>query len=272
MKYNININQLVLSKTNLDLIDCAIIDYIYYYCNSKNEKIESQRIKNEKGIWTWINYQTLLGDMPLIKIKSSGALTPRIKKIEQEGYIETFRQGNQKLFIKLNSKIDELFIETNRAVHENEQSCSPERTNNNTINNYTKNIEYIFEYWNKQKIIVHSKLTDKIKTKIKSALKDYKKDQIFLAIRKYKMVLAGPEYFWTYQWSLDKFLHRGLTDFVDSPIDKWKKSNGFEKPKKRKVYFNGDPVVKKNGKQWVIQNGDWREFVGDEKELVIKFE
>jgi len=137
MKYNININQLVLSKTSFDLIDCAIIDYIYYYCNSKNEKIENQRIKNEKGIWTWINYQTLLRDMPLIKIKSLGALTPRIKKIEQEGYIKTFRQGNQKLFIKLNSKIDELFIETNRTVHENEQSCSPKRTNNNTIDNNT---------------------------------------------------------------------------------------------------------------------------------------
>ena len=130
----------------------------------------------------------------------------------------------------------------------------------------------IFNYWNKQKIIVHSKLTDKMKTKIKSALKDYEKDKIFLAIRKYKMVLAGSEYFWTYLWSLDQFLQRGLTDFFDSPVDKWKKSNGFEKPKKRRIYFQGDSVVEKDGKRWVIQNGEWKEFCGEEKDLVVKFE
>jgi len=136
MKYNININQKVLSETSLDLFDCAILDYIIFYCGSTNKKIEKQRIRNEEGVWTWINYQTLLKDMPLLRIKSSGALTPRIKKMEKEGYFTTFRQGNQKLFIRMNEKIDELFIEVNEAIHENEQlpvkSYSRRRTNNNT--------------------------------------------------------------------------------------------------------------------------------------------
>jgi len=140
MKYSININQLVLSETKLDLIECAILDYLYFYCNSTNEKIEKQRVRDERGTLTWINYQTLLKDMPLLKIKSSGALTPRIKKIEKEGFITTYRERNQKLFIKMNDKMDKLFIKTNRAIHENEQlpskSCSRKRTNNNTIDNY----------------------------------------------------------------------------------------------------------------------------------------
>ena len=44
------------------------------------------------------------------------------------------------------------------------------------------------------------------------------------------------------------------------------------KPKKRKVYFQGDPVYEKKGKQWVVSNGEWREFVGEQKDLEIKFE
>lgn len=145
MKYNININQSILSKTNLDLVEGAILDYVYFYCNSLNKKIDSQRIKDEFGTWTWINYQTLLKDMPLLRIKSSGALTPRIKSIEDAGYIETRREGNQKLFIRLTDKTDELFIETNRAIHQNkqlhEESCSRTRTNNNTIDNNTSDKE-----------------------------------------------------------------------------------------------------------------------------------
>ena len=136
MKYNIQINQEVLSETNLDIIDGAILDYLHVYCSSPNKKIDKQRIKDDDGDWTWINYQTLLKDMPLLKIKSSGALTPRIKRIEAVGYIETYRKGNQKLFIRLTEKIDELFIKKNSSIHEDEQvsgkSYSPKRTNYNT--------------------------------------------------------------------------------------------------------------------------------------------
>lgn len=137
MKYNININQLILADTSLDIIDSAIIDYLYFYCNSINEKIENHRIRDETGVWTWVNYGTILEDMPLLRIKSTASLTPRIKKIEDAGFISTKRVDNQKLFIKLNSSIDELFIKTNRAVRETKQSYSVTRTNNNTIDNTT---------------------------------------------------------------------------------------------------------------------------------------
>jgi len=135
MKYTITINQAVLAETSLDLLDAAILDYLYVYCNSLNEKIEAQRIRDETGTWTWVDYGTILKDLPLLRIKSTGALTPRIQRIEAEGFISTRREANQKLFIKLNSKVDELFIKLNRAGHETKQSYSPKRTNNNTIDN-----------------------------------------------------------------------------------------------------------------------------------------
>lgn len=137
MKYTININQLALAKTGLDIVDAAILDYLYVYCNSRNEKIEAQRVDG----WTWINYSALIEDMPLLGIKSPGAITPRIKKLERAGFISTNRLKHQKLFMKMNSQVDELFIETNSrpggAIHQNEQSYSPSRTNNNTTDDNT---------------------------------------------------------------------------------------------------------------------------------------
>jgi len=136
MKYNININQLVLSETNLDIIDCAILDYLIFICSSASVKIEKQRKNTENGSYTWVNFNKLLEDMPLLRIKSKGALTPRLRKIEEEGYISIILE-QRKLFIKMNDKVDEVFIQMNKGVHTNEQRCSPKRTNNNTIDNNT---------------------------------------------------------------------------------------------------------------------------------------
>lgn len=148
MKYNININQLVLSDTQLDLIDCAILDWLITFCNSSNQKIQDKR----KNGMTWIDYGQLLKDMPLLRIKSKGALTPRFKKIEDSGYISVKLDVGSKVYIALTDKVDELFFAP--SVHENEQNRSPKRTvtvheNETTIildNNYTKNIYSHEEY------------------------------------------------------------------------------------------------------------------------------
>lgn len=130
MKYFINVNQLILAEhKNLDIKDAAILDYIYFYCNSQNVKIVKNRVCENNFCWTWINYNTLLKDMPLLRLKSVGTLTPRIDRLKKAGYIRTKRLGNQKLYFRTTQKIDELFIKMNRAVQENEQSCSFKRTN-----------------------------------------------------------------------------------------------------------------------------------------------
>ena len=50
-----------LSKTDFDLVDGAILDYLYFICNSKNEKIAEQRING----YTWVDYNKILSDIPL---------------------------------------------------------------------------------------------------------------------------------------------------------------------------------------------------------------
>ena len=104
MKYFININQLILSKTKLTLTDAAILDWIVAICNSKNKKIEEQRIDD----MTWINYTALLIDMPLLKSSSKITVSRAIKAITEAGYIQTKRINNQRLYATLTPKIDTL--------------------------------------------------------------------------------------------------------------------------------------------------------------------
>lgn len=146
MKYNININQKVLHTSKLDMLDCAILEWLNVICKSPNKNIEQKRIEG----MTWVDYSTLLADMPLLRIKSKSALTPRLKRIEADGFIITKIIGNgstKKMYVSLTDKIDSLFIEnnhsfvlTNQLVHENERQLVHENehiiilnTNHNTM-------------------------------------------------------------------------------------------------------------------------------------------
>lgn len=100
---------------------------------------------------------------------------------------------------------------------------SDEHTNNNdnNYNNDNKDIySEIFEFWNSKEIIQHKKLTDKMKTKIKSVLKDYDVDTLKEIISTYAEIIHDDKYYFTYKWSLEDFLQRGLKQFEKSDIAK----------------------------------------------------
>ena len=103
MQYSININQLVLAKTTLDSLDSIILAYLIVICDSDAPSIE----KNRKNKHTWVNYNHLLKEMPLLRIKSAGAITPRIKKIKENGFILTQKTGNR-LYVELTNKTKKL--------------------------------------------------------------------------------------------------------------------------------------------------------------------
>ncbi|MDD5069049.1 MAG: hypothetical protein PHN89_05655, partial [Candidatus Pacebacteria bacterium] len=102
--------------------------------------------------------------------------------------------------------------------------------------------------------MVHQKMTDKIRTKIRMALKEYNKEEIIGAIEKYATVINNPGYFWTYKWTLPDFLQRGLLRFKDTPIENFK-TKTFDKPKKVKLSYRGEQVIESRGKMWVIHKG-----------------
>ncbi len=95
----------------------------------------------------------------------------------------------------------------------------------------------IFETYNNQNIIVHRKLTDKIKKAINKALRNDEEDIILKAIERYGQAFEDREYkFCTYKMTLDKFLTQdnGYMDWLDEG-QKWinymdSKNKSGEKP------------------------------------------
>ncbi|HZK34146.1 MAG TPA: hypothetical protein VFD33_02395 [Bacillota bacterium] len=75
--------------------------------------------------------------------------------------------------------------------------------------------ESIYNHWNSKKIIVHRKLDDKTKRKIKAVLKDYSEDEIKTTIDNYDVILKDDKYYWSYRWTLWDLLHKGLETFKD---------------------------------------------------------
>ena len=73
------------------------------------------------------------------------------------------------------------------------------------------------EKWNAEDIVKHKKVTTRMKKTIDKALKnaDYTELEIFTAFKNYATILKAPQYFWTYQWTMEDFLNRGLHKFVD---------------------------------------------------------
>ena len=125
----------------MDLMDSAILNYLIVICNSKNEKIEEKRI----GGFTWVNYMKIIRDMPLLRIKSKGAITPRLHRIAENGYI-TIKIIKQRMYINLTAKVDELFMEMNtskesaQTVHENRQISIHQTEHDNNTNSYKNNV------------------------------------------------------------------------------------------------------------------------------------
>ena len=148
MKYSININQIVLAKTKLDIKDAAILDYLKSFCMSDDKKVKQLTI-TEKGIdyrYTWINFNHLIGEMPLLRIKNKASISQRIKKIEEEGFIKIFRAPDRNLYVRLMPKIKEL--EFSEGVSKNKQGVSLNKQGVFVKTNSTNNISFKHNYNN----------------------------------------------------------------------------------------------------------------------------
>lgn len=73
----------------------------------------------------------------------------------------------------------------------------------------------MFEYWNKKGIIEHKQLNDKIILAINTALSNYSSDDICKAIDNYAIILTNDKYYWTYKYTLNEFIEKGLDKFID---------------------------------------------------------
>jgi len=89
----------------------------------------------------------------------------------------------------------------------------------------------IFDHWNQQDIIKHRAMTKAVKGHLNSALVNYSQDEVTQAIDNYAKILASPEHYFKYKWTLKDFLTRGLDKFYDWKVcdaNYAKGDNGYE--------------------------------------------
>ncbi|MFA6253064.1 MAG: hypothetical protein WCV69_02245 [Patescibacteria group bacterium] len=87
--------------------EALILDYLIGMCTSENEKIDAQRVDG----YTWVNYEKIITDNPLLRAKTKGPITTKIKKLEGYGFIETKNirfYGLPRKFIRLTELSEEL--------------------------------------------------------------------------------------------------------------------------------------------------------------------
>ena len=101
MQYSININQLVLADTTLDLLDSAILMYLRtaYTFTDSNAKRNGHAP---------LDCDDLIETLPLLRIKNVGSIIPRVNRIEENGFI-TIQKIKNELYFKPTPKVDTLF-------------------------------------------------------------------------------------------------------------------------------------------------------------------
>jgi len=121
MKHTITINQkrVVELKYDLDLKDCAILEWLFWFCNSKSLKIK----RNENGkAMVLLDY--IIQEMPLLQIKEEDSMSRRLVALEKKGFIEreisnytetTMKDQainwNRRLFVGTTNKLETLFFD-----------------------------------------------------------------------------------------------------------------------------------------------------------------
>ncbi|MGC9100876.1 MAG: replication protein [Caldisericum sp.] len=129
---------------------------------------------------------------------------------KKNSYKETSKETNYKEILKKHAYISH-DSENSQISSLNEEGKIPPRVPPSPP---VEDVKHVLDYWNACNIIRH-KDTEKIRKKIRAALKVYTVEELEGAIRNYAYVLSNPQkFFWTHKWQLKDFLDRGVDRFL----------------------------------------------------------
>jgi len=120
VKYSINVNQVGVAEAGLadktDLVDWSLLDYILSWSTNPS----AQRL----GDAVWVNYKHFIVEMPLLGLKTKGAVANRIEKLRKLDLIRTKADESQRVFVQLTERFHEVvcFRGSRPPVHQNEQT------------------------------------------------------------------------------------------------------------------------------------------------------
>lgn len=186
----------------------------------------SMEFRDFDGIkYMWINYTYLSKQIPIIGKKRflMGRIEAYGKKHLLLRVLEKSRKGQKGNFsyISPTEKLDSLQDYDPYAQIAQGTLCTDDISlmhqshNKDTSTKDTSNVYTIFEFWNKAKVLVHRSMTDKMVGHINSRLIHYSVEEICNSIKNYASILNDEQYYWTYKWTLNDFLVRGMEQFKD---------------------------------------------------------
>jgi len=164
MKYSININQIAVYNIDkkLDIKDAAILDYLKSFCSADDKNMSRMDI-NEQGLvhrYTWINFQHLIAEMPLLQFNQVQSVSNRLKKIKKAGLIKTHTFSptgkGQRVYVRLTDKFKELdFYDKNTQSYNADQinldlGLNKSKEPTKQINAVHKDTTDLFDYYKEQ--------------------------------------------------------------------------------------------------------------------------
>lgn len=248
MKYTyFGFSQAKAVELELDLVDLAILRYFIDFKDSGSMVIEI--IENEP--YYWVKYDSFREANPILGVNSNRALSRRMKKLIDKKVLKKHikkRNGTYTFYgIGENYKflIDDIHrtqksystglkspVTPDSKVQPKDYSIkdsSIKELNNiytgnskekeSQITEEEKKIQSIYEEWKKANIINHRRITRAMKTKIKSALKDYTEEEIKQSIRNYSYIVNNDNYFFSHRWTLDQFCTITQKDRIGNFLD-----------------------------------------------------
>lgn len=212
-----------------NVVEFRVFFYIVGNAVWKEEGVKVGNVHVKRGQYLR-SYRNLREDLMYIennKIKYYGIATIKrtIDKLVADGRLEKEETEHGTLFTVVNYSLYQGFNRFNADSLErgrNADGTAAEQQRNNKKKDNKDNNIYIsvFEHWNSKGIIKHRKLTSKMETKIRTALKTYTEDEIKEIIDTYAEIVLDDKYYFKYKWTLDEFLQRGLIKFENREIAK----------------------------------------------------
>lgn len=244
-------------NNNISYIDTIIIKYINYcLSNYKMVKIKNVNEKGEEIEYVWLDIDTLCESLQMLEMSKISMIRRIAKMCDENKILKLVKCDNGTKFKKTyySLSIDSINAingyentQYNNCKLQIEDNFSPpiieENKNAKVDEKQELEIQAIFELWNKQKIIVHKELTDKIRKEIIKALKKYGFDTIKTCILRYNETLKSGFKLCQYKWTLDIFLKQknAMPDFIDEG-SKWNSYQEWLKQKNNKSYSPYDDL------------------------------
>ena len=244
-------------NNNISYIDTIIIKYINYcLSNYKMVKIKNVNEKGEEIEYVWLDIDTLCESLQMLELSKISMIRRIAKMCDENKILKLVKCDNGTKFKKTyySLSIDSINAingyentQYNNCKLQIEDNFSPpiiEESKNAKVDEKQElEIQAIFELWNKQKIIVHKELTDKIRKEIIKSLKKYGFDTIKTCILRYNEALKSGFKLCQYKWTLDIFLKQknAMPDFIDEG-SKWNSYQEWLKQKNNKPYSPYDDL------------------------------